>query len=364
MNIVVFGGTFDPIHNGHIRIARAAAKKYDARVIFVPAKTPRWKEPTESVQNRLEMLKIALKDADFEYEINEFELNGGDEINYSIDTVKHLKEQYKPENIYLLIGYDQVNQFDKWKNPEELAKISKVIFVNRPGYEVNKEIIKQFNMENVGFFDSGDVSSTDVRELRSLDIPEKVLKYIEENRLYFVKKLSSFIPEKRLEHSISVANLALKVAKVNNLEHQDKFYIAGILHDLGKTYNKDDENLLTLMKENYPEFLDIPNFAYHQFVGEMLAKREFDVKDEEILDAIKYHCTGKSNMSQLGMVIYASDKIDPLRDFDSTWLMNSCFNNWKQGFLDTLEDNKKYLLSHKKDIENRLTAECFEMYLK
>ena len=364
MNIVVFGGTFDPIHNGHIRIARAAAKKYNAQVIFVPAKTPRWKKPTETVQNRLEMLKLALKDVDFDYEINEFEINGGDEINYSIDTVKHLKSQYKPEKIYLLIGYDQVNQFNKWKNPEELAMISKIIFVNRPGYNVDAKIVNQFNMENIEFSDSGNVSSTDVRELRNLDIPKMVLKYIEENKLYFVKKISSFIPEKRLEHSISVANLALKVAKVNKLENLDKFYIAGILHDLGKTYNKDDENLLTLMKKNYPEFLDIPNFAYHQFVGEMLAKKEFDIKDEEILDAIKYHCTGKANMSQLGMVIYASDKIDPLRDFDSTWLMNSCFKSWKQGFIDTLEDNRKYLLEHKKDITNRLTDACFAEYLK
>ena len=364
MNYVVFGGTFDPIHSAHIRVAREAAKRFDACVIFVPAKNPRWKEPTETSENRLEMLKLALKAVDFKYEIEEYELNSNAEVNYSIDTIKHLKEKYSNDNLYLLIGFDQVNQFNEWRDAEELSNLAQIVYVNRPGYTLNKDIVNKFKMVDLNYLESGDVSSTDIRELRSLDISDEVLHYIETNRLYFVKKLSTFILEKRLNHSISVANLALKIARVNKLENSEKYYIAGLLHDLGKTYNKEDENLLSLMKKHYPEFLDIPNFAYHQFVGEMLAREEFGIKDAEILDAIKFHCTGKANMSELGMVIYASDKIDPLRDFDSTWLMNSCFKNWKQGFLDTLEDNKKYLLEHKKDITNKLTDECFEMYLK
>ena len=63
------------------------------------------------------------------------------------------------------------------------------------------------------------------------------------------------------------------------------------------------------------------------------------------------------------MVVYASDKIEPTRGFDSSFLINSCLKNYKQGFIDTLVDNKKYLLAHNKDIENKLTDECFEMYL-
>lgn len=364
MNIIIFGGTFDPIHNGHLRIAKAASVKYNAKVLFVPSKTPRWKNPTESISNRLEMLKIALSDVGFPCEIDDYEIKSNNDINYSIDTVKYMKSKYPNDTLYFLIGFDQVNNFDKWKDSSELSKLVKIIYVNRNNYEVDKKIANDFNMENIDFLKSGDVSSSDVRNLKNLDIPQKVLKYIEENRLYFINKLSSFIPEKRLNHSISVANLALKIATLNNLENKEKYYIAGLLHDIGKTYNKEDSNLLKLMKENYEEYLDIPNFAYHQFVGEMLANKEFDIKDNEILDAIKFHCTGKSNMSTLGMVIYASDKIDPLRDFDSTWLMDSCFKNWKQGFLDTLEDNKKYLLEHKKDITNRLTDACFDMYLK
>lgn len=363
-NYVVFGGTFDPVHNGHLRIAKKASEKLNASLIFVPSKSPRWKSPSESANLRLEMLKIALKDAPYEYEICDFEINSKSEVNYSIDTVKYLKNLHKEDNLYLIIGADQVNKFREWKDAKDLISYARVVYVNRPGIKLDENIIKEFNMLSLDYLESGEVSSSAIRELKSVDLPLDVLKYIEKNRLYYVKKMAEIIPEKRLNHSIEVANLALEVAKVNKLEPLYKYFVAALLHDLGKTYYKDDENLFSLMKKLYPEYLDIPNFAYHQFVGEYLAKTNFGIEDPEILDAIKFHCTGKANMSDLGMVVYACDKIEPTRDFDSTWLINACMKDFKEGFLTTLEDNRKYLLGAKKDITNRLTDECFEMYLK
>ena len=363
-NFVIFGGTFDPIHNGHLRISKAASEKLNASVIFVPSKSPRWKTPEETSNQRLDMLKLALKNVDFKYEICDFESNSKEEINYSIDTVKYLKKIHPEDNLYFLIGFDQVNKFHDWKDAKELSKLAQIVYVNRPGFIVNKENVKEFKMVDLGFLSSGDVSSSDIREMKSIDLPIEVIKYIEKNRLYFLKKIAEIVPEKRLNHSIEVANLSLEVAKVNNLEPLYKYYFAALLHDLGKAYVKDDENTLSIMKEHYEEYLDLPNFAYHQFVGEYLAKTKFGIEDPEILDAIKFHCTGKANMSKLGMVIYACDKIEPTRDFDSTWLINACLKDWKEGFLTTLEDNKKYLLAHNKDITNKLTDECFEMYLK
>ena len=363
-NLVIFGGTFDPVHNGHLRIAKQASKKLNASVIFVPSKAPRWKEPEETSNQRLDMLKIALKEADFDYEICSYELDSSAEVNYSIDTVKYLKNLHKEDNLYFLIGADQVNKFRDWKDAEELSKLARITYVNRPGIELDESIIKEFNMLNLEFLESGEVSSSAIREMKSVDLPFEVLKYIEVNRLYFVKKLAELIPEKRLNHSIEVANLALEVAKVNKLEPLNKFYFAALIHDIAKGWKKESENMVAIMKKYYPEYLDIPSFAYHQFVGEYLAKAKLGVEDEEILDAIKFHCTGKANMTTLGMVVYACDKIEPTRDFDSTWLINGCMENWKKGFLMTLEDNKKYLLGAKKDITNRLTDECFAMYLK
>ena len=266
-NFVVFGGTFDPVHNGHLRMAEAASKKFDASIIFVPAKTPRWKEPEETSNQRLDMLKIALKSVSFEYEICDYELNSSGEVNYSIDTIKYLKNLHKEDKLYFLIGADQVNKFNEWKDAKELSEIAKIVYCSRPEVNLSKDNIKDFNMIGLCFDKSGEVSSTSIREMKSVDLPFDVLLYIEKNRLYFVKKVASFIPEKRLNHSIEVANLSLEVAKVNHLEPLYKYYFAALLHDLGKGYYKEDKNLLKIMKDNYPEYLDIPNFAYHQFAG-------------------------------------------------------------------------------------------------
>ena len=362
-NLVIFGGTFDPVHNGHLRIAKEATEKLNASVIFVPSKAPRWKDPEETSNHRLDMLKIALSGVDFDYEICSFELDSDAEVNYSIDTLKYLKNLHNEDNLYFLIGADQVNKVRDWKDGAELSKLARIVFVNRPEIELDQNVIKEFNMFDLKFLESGSVSSSAIREMKSVDLPFSVLKYIEDNRLYFVKKLADLIPEKRLNHSIEVANLALKVAEVNHLEPLEKYYFAALIHDVAKGWKKESENMVAIMKKYYPEYLDIPSFAYHQFVGEYLAKAKLGVDDPEILDAIKFHCTGKANMTPLGMVVYACDKIEPTRDFDSTWLINGCMENWKKGFLMTLEDNRKYLIGAKKDITNRLTDECFDMYL-
>ena len=363
MNYIIFGGTFDPVHNGHLRIASFAAKKFSAKVIFVPSKSPRWKEPLTDISHRLNMLKLALKKADFDYEISDFEIKKNEDINYSIDTVKYFKDLFPKDNLYFLIGMDQVNQFDKWKDAVEISKLATIIYSHRPGFELNQDNIANFNMLALDYLESGEVSSSDIRELKSLDLNEDVLHYIEDNKLYFVGKIAKYVTDKRLSHSIQVARLAYKVAKVNKLEDPARYYIAAILHDVGKTSKCDNENAVEFMKEHYPEYVDLPKFAYHQFIGEYIAKKDFNIKDEEILEAIKFHCTGNSNMSKIGMVVYASDKIEPTREFDSTWLINSCLNNWYQGFIDTLVDNKKYLLGHAKDITNKLTDACFKQYL-
>jgi nicotinate-nucleotide adenylyltransferase len=362
-NYILFGGTFDPVHNGHVRIAMAASLKLNADVVFVPARSPRWKTPLTLAKHREKMLKLALKSSASGTTICDYELKSKDDINYSIDTVRYFKNKHPNDKLYFVIGADQVNRFSEWKNAEELAKLATVVFVSRPHYELDKEVIETYHMQDLSFLESGDVSSTMVRNLQSIDIPIDVLLYIEKKRLYFVGKLAKFIPENRLNHSIEVANLSLRIAKANKLANPEKYFFAGLLHDLGKTYANDSEYMTEFMNKHYREYLNLPRFAYHQFVGEYLAKEEFGITDHDILDAIKFHCTGKANMSDVAMVVYASDKIEPTRGFDSSFLINSCLKNYKQGFIDTLIDNKKYLLAHNKDIENKLTDECFEMYL-
>ena len=203
-----------------------------------------------------------------------------------------------------------------------------------------------------------DISSTDIRSLKSLELDKRVIDYIVSNNLYFVSKIRSFLSERRFNHSVSVANLAYEIAIKNNIEHPESAYIAGLLHDISKEIDQK-----SIMVEHYKEYSDLPRFSYHQFASEYLAKTEFAVVDEEILEAIKFHATGKDNMCELAKIIYAADKIEPTRGFDSSDLIHAMMENVDSGFKTVLQANKEFLESNRKDINNRLTLKCFEYYL-
>ena len=364
MNYVIFGGSFDPIHNGHVRILKKACETFNATPIVVLSKSPRWKNPSEDTSHRLNMVKIAIFKVFKDAIISDYEIDSKNEINYTIDTIKHFSEVYPSDKLYLLIGADQVNQFNKWKDAKLISNLAQIIYSDRPNYELSKANIKEYRMESLNYLESGDISSSGFRSLKELDIDDDVLRYIEKNRLYFVKDMLKYILPKRLDHSIEVAKLSYEVARVNHYPHPEKAYFAGMFHDIGKSFKYEGETAYSYMKEHYKEYLDLPAFSYHQFIGRDIAEKEFNIKDKEILDAIIFHCTGNENMTRLAKIIYACDKIEPTRAFDSSFLRGCCMQNDEYGFYETLVDNKKYLLAHNKDITNRLTDACFNQYLK
>ena len=358
MNRVIFGGGFDPIHLGHLNMACAARDTLNAQVIFVPAKVSIWKNDSISVEHKLEMLKLAIE-GEKNFKIDTFELEQ-EEQTYSITTLKYFKKKYPKDQLYLLIGQDQANSFHLWKEADEIAKIAQIVYFSRPKYELNQNNVEHFKMLALEGKEV-DVSSSDVRDLKSVLVPEKVLNYIEENNLYFINKIRGYIKESRFIHSLSVAHLAYRLAKKHNMDYQ-KAYIAGILHDIAKGVDKNES--LDLMKKYYPDFVDIGAFAYHQFIGAKIAKEDFGVVDEEILNAIMYHTTGRKGMSSLEKLIYAVDKIDPTRDYDSSELIAAMENGVDEGFLIVLKANVDFLMSKHASINNKLTEECSNFYLK
>jgi nicotinate-nucleotide adenylyltransferase len=208
---------------------------------------------------------------------------------------------------------------------------------------------------------SGAVSSSDVRELKSIDVPLSVLDYIEKNDLYFMKKIETYISGHRLAHSLSVAHLAYAIAQRNKLIAPDHAYIAGLLHDLGKHLSEDESR--KIITEHFPEYKDYPSWCLHQFTGAYLAKTEFGIQSEDILDAIQYHCTGKAHMPPLTKIIYSSDKIDPSRGYDSSKMIDACLKNYYVGFLKVLKENEKFLEKQGELESTPLSDSCRDLYL-
>ena len=357
--IILFGGSFDPIHNGHIDMARRAKEAINAdEVIFILAKNPRWKSPTSDVQARLDMLRLAVQKVNG-FSISLYEVDSDAAINYTIDTVKHFRDVYPNAELYDLIGFDEVALFPQWKDAEELTKIVHLLDYGRTNFPLDKEIVTQYQMTLVEG-PVNDAASNQIRELKQAKTPVEVLDYIAQNGLYYMKTIRRYINGRRLEHSLSVARLAYSIAEHNGLD-ASRAYIAGILHDIGKEESHAEK--MELLKAYYSNPEELPTFSYHQFAGALIAEKEFGISDPEIIDAIRYHATGKADMKPLGMIIYAADKIEPTRGFDSKALIESCLADYKQGFLNVLQANRDFLIGKKKDIYNPLTQACMSMYL-
>ena len=360
MNRIIFGGAFDPVHSGHINMALKAAKELDGEVIFVPARISVWKEVSAPIEDKMNMLRLAIKDKKG-LSIDEFELNSGKDVNYSIDTIRYLKIKYPDDKLYYLIGNDQVNEFHRWKEADKIAEMVDLVFYTRPGYKINQDNVKKYKMTQIDG-EGIEVSSTNTRALKDFNLPAKVLFYIVEHDLYEgMVKLNKILTPHRLAHSKSVAKTAYEIAVANKVENPLKAFIAGLFHDIGKDIPI--EKQMELTKNAFPEFADQPRWAFHQFAGAVLAESMFGIKDQSILNAIKFHSTGSENMDQLGKIIYASDKIEPTRGFDSSDLIEAMKKDVDQGFKIVLQANKDYLIEHVKSIENPLTFKCFKQYL-
>ena len=360
--LLLYGGSFDPVHNGHLRMARAASMKLNADVIFIPASIPRWKNPVATPKQRLDMLRIALKEGGTpSFSIDLYEFNRKDETNYTIDTVAYFAKKYPRRKLYILIGADQANKFAEWKDPERLCRLATPIYCPRPGVTPDDAILQKYGILRLDCLDSGEVSSTDVRNLRNSDIPFGVRKYIEDNRLYYFDELSRLLTPERLIHSISVANLAYSIALRNKNPSAQKAYLSGLLHDIGKKVK--GEEAMAIMGQRYPSFLAYPEWTYHQFISEYLAKEKFGITDSEILTAINRHATGDVHMPPLAKIIYSADKIEPGRGYDSAYLIKACYKNYYAGFLAVLEANMEYLGQKGYKIDNQLTQDCVDLYL-
>jgi nicotinate-nucleotide adenylyltransferase len=189
MKVGIFGGTFDPIHNGHL-ITAIAVKEIRSldKIIFIPSfiaphKTDRL---SSSPEHRLEMLKIALKDISyFDYSDYEIKKKG---VSFTIDTLNHLKNEYK--NIELIIGYDNLLDFSNWKDPREILNLVKLVVLKRKVQNEPLEKDEFYYASQIIETPTIEISATAIRERVKNNlpvnflVPDAVMEYINHFNLY------------------------------------------------------------------------------------------------------------------------------------------------------------------------------------
>ena len=134
-------------------------------------------------------------------------------------------------------------------------------------------------------------------------------------------RVKEMLPERRFKHSLNVANCAMKLSEIYNYS-KEKAYLAGIVHDCAKYLsNEEVEHYVNKYKIELDE-LEKGNLALsHSVIGSYIAKYELNIDDEDIINAVKYHTTGKQNMNLLEKIIYIADLIEEDRDFPSVNLL-------------------------------------------
>ncbi|HIE04708.1 MAG TPA: nicotinate-nucleotide adenylyltransferase [Candidatus Latescibacteria bacterium] len=188
MKLGVLGGTFDPIHIGHLILAQEAYVELGLeRVIFVPAADPPHKDPrnVSPVHHRFQMVKLAVE-GDPRFHVSDLELRRSGK-SYTVDTLRHLKELWPASELFLLIGADNLRELPTWKDYQELFQLSEVVVAHRPGAEPEVELADRVRFLPIPMVS---VSASWIRErvaggkpIRYL-VPRKVERYIMEHGLY------------------------------------------------------------------------------------------------------------------------------------------------------------------------------------
>ncbi len=384
MNILLFGGAFDPVHNGHKNILKKAVefKKWD-KVIIIPTATPGHKKDCNlPYVIRKEFAKIGFKGIFDDIEFSDFEYLQLDKKSYSYLTLRHLKEKYPEAKFTFVVGQDHILYLKNWKNYSEVIENTSFLAFLRDDFDKETEKALQ-NLKqdgaNIQLIETSPIiiSSSKIRnninskeykkylDDKVLDLIEKYNLYSEdkEKRLYGIIKLlfELLLDKKRIEHSENVAEYAIDLAKTYNLDIK-KAEISALLHDITKRIS--EEEMYKRCYEGSIENLsrDKPFKTLHGFAGADFVLRELKIADEDILWAIKSHTCGRKNMSDLEKVIYLSDLLSKERAFnEKDYLVELSHENLDKAMLESLELSIKWLQEDGKTLDED-TLEAIEYF--
>jgi nicotinate-nucleotide adenylyltransferase len=348
VKIAVLGGSFNPIHLGHLFLADTVLSSlhYDC-VVFVPAYRSPFKLDAvgmeSSTRDRLEMLLASIS-GDPRLTVDDCEIRR-EGVSYTVDTLTDIIRRYVPEGKPgLIIGDDLAEDFPKWHRSEDILELADIIIARRIRQDKLNIPYPCTYIEN----DIMDISSNLVREKiqagtawRSL-VPASARVIIEERSLYGYKPgiseataptlsqspLKSLILRveeavreslgiERFLHSRNTALLSWDLChRITTCQlDPDLGYLAGIAHDLGKRLS--DKELFQLTKydgKGISRFEREKPSMLHGRAAAVLLKERFNVNNEAVLEAVALHTAGGKNMGPLAKVLYIADKMEVSRE--------------------------------------------------
>lgn len=344
----LFGGSFDPIHQGHIEMALRLAEKLELDgVLLMPTFVPPHKIRVSmaAAEHRLAMCRLAAEVFP-QLQVSDLELRR-EGASFTVDTLTALCRQYPDTRWYLITGADMFTTLRTWHRFEEIARMAVPCTVPRNGTDMADLRAYAAALEQEGihcYVDDApvtDVSSTEIRQrvaagksLQGLVLPS-IEEYISRYGLYrqgdgmhlqtqdeqFIAIIRSRLSDYRFRHSLCVAEEARRLA-VRYGADPDKAYTAGILHDIMKDTEWDAQRKILA---DYGEELDAverqSRTLWHARTGVVFLQHVLGVEDVDILQAVRYHTTGRAGMTLLEKVLFVADFTSADRDYPDVDVM-------------------------------------------
>ena len=375
MKIGVFGGSFDPVHLEHINLVNGAIKSLALDKLFVmPAHTPPHKrgKALSLDSDRLELCRVAF--SDFErVEVSDYEIKKGG-VSYTFETCRHFRELYPSAEIFWIVGTDMLRDFPTWKNPEQiLSDVTLAVCARAENGDwlkkAKEDFYRLFQREFVVIdYEGKALSSTQIRvmaaagENLSLCVGEKVAARIREKGLYAIggaKEALELEKEPRKAHSLRVAEMA--AARAPSLGVSERSAItAALLPDCAKNLDPSSQYL-----KGFSLLENVPAPVVHQFSGAYVAEYSFGVKDEDVLNAIRYHTSGRPAMSALERLIFLSDMLEDGRDYPGVEKLRALFwdktDDWTVCMAEALKESLLFLKEKQAPVY-ALTEEAAKYY--
>lgn len=337
MRIAIYGGSFNPPHIGHVEAARSVYDQLKPdRFLIIPTNIPPHKQMAEespTPEQRLELSRLAFGDIPGA-EISDMEILREGK-SYTSATVEQLRRVYPDDELCLVMGTDMFLSFETWYRYQYLLENCTLAVLSREAYDSRE--IEEFRKSLEERFDARvtvvqhqplPMSSTEIRERLRLGLsadllPDAVYSEIIRRRYYSARpeltwlreKVMPYLEPRRVAHVAGCESEAVLLA-MHWGEDPEKAAVAGILHDITK---KESAAQQLILCEKYGIILDNAEKRnpqlLHARTGAALAKELFGIPDE-VEGAIRWHTTGKPDMTLLEKILYLADYIEPTRDFE------------------------------------------------